>query len=116
MQAKLDRLFREAERWAILWGLSRLLRDVEVEFSDDLGLALGECDLRRMKVRLHGALLLDRNEALLFETLCHELAHVVAALRYGSGIEEHGPEWREYMEKAGFTPRPVIPVALIALS
>lgn len=114
MQRKLERMFREAQRWSTLWGLSRLMRDVDIEFSDDLGAALGRCDLTRLKIRLNGVLLLDRNEALLMETLCHELAHVVASVRYGPRIEEHGPEWAEYMARAGFNPRPEIPQSLIA--
>jgi hypothetical protein len=36
------------------------------------------------------------------------LAHVAASLRYGLRIEEHGPEWLEYMTRAGFKPRAVI--------
>jgi predicted SprT family Zn-dependent metalloprotease len=106
---KLDRLFEQATRWASIWGLSRLMREVNIEFSNTTGSALGRCDLRKMTVTLNGVLLLDQNEELLHETLCHELAHIVASFRYGCGIEEHGPEWSEYMEKAGFKPRPVIP-------
>lgn len=114
MQRKLEHLFQEAQRWAALWGLSRLMRDVDIEFSDELGAALGRCDLTRLTITLNGVLLLDRNEPLLLETLCHELAHVVASVRYGTRIAEHGPEWAEYMARAGFNPRPVIPESLIA--
>src|SRR5690348_9701098 len=95
IQQKLDGLFEEGKRWSALWGLSRLMRDVTVKFSQELGARLGACDLRTMTVTLHATLLLDQNEGLLHETLCHELAHIVASLRYGCGIEEHGPEWAE---------------------
>jgi len=114
MQRKLERLFREAQRWTALWGLSRLMRDVDIEFSGDLGAALGHCDLTRLTITLNAVLMLERNEALLLETLCHELAHVVASVRYGTRIEEHGPEWAEYMTRAGFIPRPVIPESRVA--
>jgi len=114
MHRKLDRLFSEAQRWASLWGLSRLMRDVEIGFSDDLGGVLGRCDLRSLQVSLNGVLLLDENEELLRETLCHELAHVVASVRYGTRIAEHGEEWCEYMRRAGFAPRAVIPATLVA--
>jgi predicted SprT family Zn-dependent metalloprotease len=67
-----------------------------------------------MTVTLNGVLLLDRNDKLLFETLCHELAHIVSSARYGCSIGEHGPEWQDYMEKAGFAPRPVIPQSEVA--
>jgi predicted SprT family Zn-dependent metalloprotease len=105
LQPKLDTLFDAAKGWCAVWGLSRLMREVTIDFSNDLGSRLGACDLRTMTVMLNGLLLQDGKEDLLHETLCHELAHVVASLRYGSGIEEHGPEWTEYVEKAGFTPR-----------
>jgi predicted SprT family Zn-dependent metalloprotease len=109
VKEKLDQLFEEAKRWCVLWGLSRLMRDVTIDFSNDLGSKLGACDLSTMTVTLNGVLLLGRKQDLLRETLCHELSHIVASLRYGCGIEEHGPEWSEYMEKAGFTARAVIP-------
>lgn len=111
---KLNALFEEANGWCAEWGLSRLMRDVSIEFSDEIGQALGRCDVRRMSITLNGVLLRPENERLLAETLCHELAHVIAALRYGCGIEEHGSEWAEYMTKAGFAPRPVIAASLVA--
>lgn len=113
IEARLERLFEAAKRWSAVWGLSRLMRDIHVQFTDVGDAALGLCDLRRRTVTLNGVLLLPVNESLLFETLCHELAHVVVALRYGPRTAEHGPEWEEYMERAGFTPRAVIPRSLV---
>jgi len=113
MRLKLDRLYRDAQGWAASWGLSRLMRDVNIEFSDEIGLALGRCDLTRGQVTLNGVLLLDGNEELLRETLCHELSHLVASVRYGPTIAEHGAEWSDYMVRAGFAPRAVIPAARV---
>lgn len=110
---KLDRLYAEAGRWSAIWGYTRLMREVEIEFTQINRSTLGRCDLRRGKITLNGVLLLQANEPLLFETLCHELAHVVTTIRYGTRVQEHGPEWCEFMEKAGFNPRPVIPMELI---
>ncbi len=107
-QDTLMQLHRELEKWCSLWGLYRLSREAKISFSDQLGLALGKCDIQRGQIFLNGVLLLPENEKLLFETLCHEAAHLTAHLRYGPAIEEHGVEWQEYMEKAGFAPRPVI--------
>jgi predicted SprT family Zn-dependent metalloprotease len=116
IQETLHRLFAEARRWSALWGLSRLYRDVHIEFSHELDFALGRCDLRQMTVTLNGLLLLKNNEGLLFETLCHELAHIAASARYGCAIQEHGPEWSGYMTRAGFAPRAVIPQSDVATS
>lgn len=104
----LEKLFKQLEDWCAVWGLYRLAREAKISFSDQLGLALGRCELRSGQIFLNGVLLLPENEKLLFETLCHEAAHLVAHLRYGPAIDEHGVEWQEYMEKAGFVPRPVI--------
>lgn len=109
----LERLFRTFRGWCVTWGLSRLAREAVIEFAEDLGMALGTCDLRTGRIRLNGVLLRPENEALLFETLCHEAAHLVAHLRYGPGIAEHGPEWQSYMERAGYRPRAVIPAASV---
>lgn len=104
----LEKLFKQLKDWCAVWGLYRLAREAHISFSDQLGLALGRCDLQRGQIYLNAVLLLPENEKLLFETLCHEAAHLVAHLRYGPAIEEHGVEWQEYVEKAGFVPRPVI--------
>ncbi len=110
----LDRLFREFEGWCVAWGLSRLSREASISFSQELGLALGRCDLRERRILLNSVLLQPENQALLFETLCHEAAHLIAYLRYGPAIAEHGPEWREYMVKAGFKPRATIRAKRVA--
>ncbi|MCD6052239.1 MAG: protein of unknown function SprT [Verrucomicrobia bacterium] len=107
-QDMLQRLHAQLETWCSLWGLYRLSREAKIAFSDQLGLALGKCNPKTGQIMLNGVLLLPENEKLLFETLCHEAAHITAHLRYGPSIEEHGMEWQEYMEKAGFVPRPVI--------
>lgn len=114
LEERLNKLCLAADGWVVAWGLSRLLRDISIDFSDELGSALGTLDLPRMRICLNGVLLLQANEQLLHETLCHELAHAVAAFRYGTGIDEHGVEWGEYLEKAGFKPRPVIELSQVA--
>lgn len=111
---RLEKLHADLGRWCMVWGLSRLAREADIQFADDLGMALGRCDPRSGRIVLNGVLLAPENETLLAETLCHEAAHIVAHLRYGPRIAEHGPEWQEYMIKAGFQPRPVIPIGQVA--
>ncbi len=113
-QRQLDRLFAAFREWCVLWGLSRLARDATIEFSDSLYAALGQCDLRAGRITLNAVLLLPPNESLLRETLCHEAAHLVAFVRFGPGIEEHGPEWQDFMRRAGYSPRSVIPRSQVA--
>jgi hypothetical protein len=109
----LERLFAAFREWSVAWGLSRLPRDASIEFDDRLGAALGLCDLRAGRILLSAVLLLPENERLLHETLCHEAAHLVVFLRYGTGVAEHGPEWQEAMRRAGFSPRAVIPAGRV---
>jgi predicted SprT family Zn-dependent metalloprotease len=109
LQRKLDRLFAGFRDWCVLWGLARLARDTTIEFTGSLNDALGQCDLRAGRITLNAVLLHSANEGLLHETLCHEAAHLVAHVRYGVGIAEHGPEWQQFMRRAGFPPRAVIP-------
>lgn len=112
-EARLGRLFAAFRGWCLTWGLSRLPREASIEFDDRLGAALGLCDLRAGRILLSAVLLLPENERLLHETLCHEAAHLVVYLRYGTGVAEHGPEWQETMRKAGYPPRAVIPAGRV---
>ncbi len=109
IEARLDRLFQAFRQWSIAWGVSRLPRDATVEFDDRIESALGLCEVRAGRIVLNAVLLRPENEGLLHETLCHEAAHLVVYLRYGSGVEEHGEEWRATLRRAGFRPRAVIP-------
>ena len=111
---RLEKLHADFGRWCMVWGLSRLAREVDIQFADDLGMALGRCEPVSGRIVLNGVLLAPENETLLAETLCQEAAHIVAHLRYGPRIAEHGPEWQESMTKAGFQPRPVIPIGEVA--
>ena len=104
----LERIHESLSSWSIKWGLSRLARDVDVVFAEDLNGDLGQCDLSSHEIRLHGLLLEPGREELLLEVLCHEAAHLVAYHRYGTGIDSHGPEWQGYMRKVGYDPRAVI--------
>lgn len=81
---------------------------MDIRFSDRIGSALGRCELQRGRVTLNALLLHPSNEALLLETLCHEAAHLAVYLRYGPAVDEHGPEWEDFMKRAGYEPRPVI--------
>ena len=38
------------------------------------------------------------------EILCHELAHVAVDFVHGTRAKAHGPEWRRFVEAAGYRP------------
>jgi len=107
-QRRLERLYAAAENWTAAWGCSALLREVSIEFAEPNTQALGTLALKSRVITLNGLLLQQPKDELLHETLCHELAHAATAWRYGLKTEEHGVEWQEFMQKAGFTPRPHI--------
>jgi len=55
-------------------------------------------------IRYNPVLLRANAEDFLISTVPHEVAHLVAFARYGSGIRPHGPEWRSIMHHFGAEP------------
>jgi predicted SprT family Zn-dependent metalloprotease len=49
-----------------------------------------------------------QNRQVLFETLCHEAAHIAAYYLYGARAKPHGPEWQSLLKLAGLEPRTAI--------
>lgn len=62
------------------------------------------------EIALNRALFLTGNEAVLSETLLHEMAHVAAYLF--DGHAGHGPPWRRWAMEAGCHPGPCIALPL----
>lgn len=94
-------LFRQADTRAG----SPLIR-LEVRF-DLRGWAAGQARQRAggpWVIRYNPLLLRENPEAFLTETVPHEVAHVIAFLRYGPRIRPHGAEWRAVMEGLGAAP------------
>jgi len=86
-----------------LWGMFELAESVSVEFSGRLRVALGRTHVTNHHVRLNS--LLKREQDLLDEVLCHELAHIAVYERFGSAAKPHGKEWAGLVQKAGYEPR-----------
>jgi SprT protein len=104
----LDRLFQDLERWCQAWGLPQLPHQIEIKFSHRLRRAVGRCHTRKRRITLSGLLLLAENQALLTETLCHEVAHLAAYHLHGSRIKPHGREWKSLLKAAGFEPQATV--------
>jgi len=107
-----DALRRRIDGWADVWGVPGLEARVDVSFSRRFRTSLGRCYPASREVRL-AAFLLDGPDALLQETLCHELAHAAVYELHGRSARPHGREWRELMRVAGFEPRARVPAALL---
>lgn len=101
------------ERWLETWKVSRLSRDLRVEFSPRLRRAFGRCYQSDRLIRLTPSLI-GAQSYLMDEVLCHEAAHAAVYERYGADCQPHGKEWRLMMEAAGFEPRVRIPVVVRA--
>lgn len=95
--------------WGRVWRLPELRRMVRYEFSGRLRGSLGRCHQGTGRVRLNETLLAPDNRELLFETLCHEAAHVAVWRLYGPRTKPHGPEWKRLVALAGYTSRATIP-------
>lgn len=91
-------------RWARLWGVAGLEKEVRVVTSSRMTTTLGRCLPERAEIRLSERLSKDL-AALLDEVLCHEFAHFVVYRRLGRDARPHGPEWRSLVAQAGFPTR-----------
>ncbi|MBI5506711.1 MAG: SprT-like domain-containing protein [Deltaproteobacteria bacterium] len=100
-------------RWLRTWKVSRLSRELRVEFSPRLRRAFGRCYQSDRLIRLTPSLL-GAQSYLMTEVLCHEAAHAAVFERYGSQCQPHGQEWRELMAAVGFEARVRIPVVVRA--
>jgi len=50
-----------------------------------------------IQIRFNRTLLEENQQHFFAQTLPHEVAHLVARTRYGSGIRPHGSEWQQVM-------------------
>jgi SprT protein len=109
--ALIEALDAALEGWARVWRVPELRRIIRYEFSGRLRGSLGRCHQGTGRVRLNEALLASDNRELLFETLCHEAAHVAVWRLYGPRTKPHGAEWKRLLVLAGYASRATIPAA-----
>jgi predicted metal-dependent hydrolase len=93
--------------WAQLWRVPRLSRDVALRASTRFQRSLGSYRAKRAEITL-AAWLVDGPAHLLEEVLCHEAAHAAVHLVHGDRVRPHGPEWRDFMARAGVDQRQLL--------
>lgn len=93
-----------SEAFLTLWGISELAGYLDIQFSNRLRSSLGRTRVDMHRVRLN-PLLINNDESLLDEVLCHELAHIAVYERFGTTVKPHGPEWADLVRMAGYEPR-----------
>jgi SprT protein len=98
------RIQEKSTEYFLLWGVPDLVNSIDTQFSNRLRKALGRTRVDTRRVRLN-SLLMNANNNLLDEVLCHELAHIVVYTRFGEKAKPHGPEWAALMHQAGYRPR-----------
>ena len=81
---------------------------IRYEITERLSRSLGRCKQREALIWLNRILLMRQNRQVLFETLCHEAAHIAAYYLYGARAKPHGPEWQSLLKLAGLEPRTAI--------
>jgi hypothetical protein len=86
--------------WGCLWGVPGFEQNLTLRFSPRLTQSLGRCNPAAGTITLRLGLPVDQIPYI----LCHEAAHVAAFLRFGSGLQPHGPEWASLVALAGFPP------------
>lgn len=97
-------LQKKSAEYFLLWGIPELADSIVTRFNNRLRTTLGRAHVRSRNVQLN-PVLLNSDIKLLDEVLCHELAHIVVYVRFGSRAKPHGPEWASLMRLAGFRPR-----------
>ncbi len=90
--------------WSAAWGVPELPDRVRIEFSERLQRSLGRCSPRAGVIRLNPGLQ-DADPEALREVVCHEAAHVATWLLHGRRARAHGPEWKDFMRRAGYEAR-----------
>lgn len=100
---------RRMLEWDDLWYADGLLANCTVRLNRRLTRSIGLCRPSKRLIDLNQLLLHDENRQLLFETLCHEAAHLVVHTRLGRTSRPHGREWKVLMRSAGFQARAHIP-------
>jgi predicted SprT family Zn-dependent metalloprotease len=94
--------------WTRIWCYPSNAPAIRYEVTERLSRSLGRCKQREALIRLNRILLMRQNRQILFETLCHEAAHIAAYYLYGSRAKPHGPEWQFLLKLAGLEPHTAI--------
>lgn len=101
---EVDSVHDHLERWARLWKVPELAREIDVRFDRCLRTSLGSCSPARRAIRLHPDLKAAPPD-LLLEVLCHEFAHIATTVLHGGSQQPHGQEWAKLVRAAGYEPR-----------
>ncbi len=96
-------LDQSISRYAVLWSRPNLGETVSTRFSARLSRSWARTNLSTRTITLASTLRGDL--ARLEETLCHELAHIVAHDLIGRREGPHGRTWKELVRIGGFEPR-----------
>jgi predicted SprT family Zn-dependent metalloprotease len=98
-----DQLHDAIVGWQSMWRAPGLADLTRVTFSSRLERSIGRCVPATGRITLTTRLRRGSRERL-FETLCHEVAHIAVYLLHGSSVRSHGPEWAKLVRVAGFEP------------
>lgn len=93
-----------------IWGVPDFASSVSIRLSTRQRRTLGKYRARTAEITV-AACLIEADDQLLREVLCHEAAHAAVRALHGAGLPPHGPEWRSLMAKAGFPARATIPLS-----
>jgi predicted SprT family Zn-dependent metalloprotease len=95
--------YTELNHWCKVWGVPALGQGLSIEINNRLRVTLGQYKHKEQRIEIAEFILGEKNEVIL-EVLCHEAAHAAAAKLFTKSIAPHGPEWRNLIEAAGFSP------------
>jgi predicted SprT family Zn-dependent metalloprotease len=89
------------------WGLT----DWSLKFNNRLTRALGRCLFVQKTIELQTRFVKENSEAVVLDTIRHEVAHALAGHKAG-----HGYEWKMWAVKVGANPEATVDAASIKLT
>lgn len=89
------------------WGLN----DWTLKFNNRLTRALGRCVFNKKTIELQTRFVKENSEAVVLNTIRHEIAHALAGYKAG-----HGREWRMWAIKVGANPEATADATSVTLT
>lgn len=78
---------------------------LRIEWKDSFTARMGDANSVLLRVRFSVPLWSRASERERYETVVHEVCHIVAGVKHHHRVKPHGAEWRALMREAGVEPR-----------
>jgi SprT protein len=77
--------------------------DIPVSYRNDMGSVAGYAYTDDLRIEFNAQLFISNIDNFFFDTIPHEVAHILVEILYPLVKQDHGKEWRDIMHKLGIT-------------